>query len=745
MAEATFLEDQVRRLGELLDDGTAAAAATAPWLADREALPPLLFAYDEQIKELERSVALHRERAEAAERKALNTETSVGGLKLELRHALEASLHTGTQALAGLGGGNSAAAAQLQERLEVVYRENEILTEQQRETAEELERVREEKLQHARDHMAVVKQCVALRDEIGSREHLARRATESRDRARSELEKCAAELVQAQEQTQQAMSVAELHAAERDAALASVAEHRTMLGDLNARSLADRGALAADLAVARSNEEGARNHAGVADAQLLGAAGREKQLVDRLQAELADKASGAEALSVLEGRCANAEARLETAAAELASAHAALNEASAERVVLVATAQAAEAAAAKADGQMALIRREEAERREALAATLRKEAISRSTALEDEVRTMESTVADLQHQLARAQRDRGRLGGGGGSLGVAALELADGTDAASASLRVTYGGSAARGSQAMEEMASRLADVERERDSTEQQRRSLAMQLRTLQDSMATERAVASADAEQVRRQMRRLEDESAEMRQQRTQTLGQLAEGEQKLATTQSELSQLRHTSAEELRVLQEATAAQLSSVQRQLSDARSLQEQSAAEVEELLRNQEELSRQYRDEAKSVAQRSEALVLELRAESERLTIRNAELSSQLSHVIAQHTTLEQADKEKSTQLVLARKALQEAQLQCSQHTAQVAQLRAAKQAWQAERKVLQTQAQAERHAAYAASVAPPRRSTEGAHGAKGTAAVEVEEALAAARIAHLSVVRSKS
>ena len=48
----------------------------------------------------------------------------------------------------------------------------------------------------------------------------------------------------------------------------------------------------------------------------------------------------------------------------------------------------------------------------------------------------------------------------------------------------------------------------------------------------------------------------------------------------------------------------------------------------------QEELSNSYRDEAKTVAERSEALVNELRAETERLTIRNAELSASLAQTI---------------------------------------------------------------------------------------------------------------
>lgn len=93
---------------------------------------------------------------------------------------------------------------------------------------------------------------------------------------------------------QQAMAIAERHAAERDAALSSVAEHRAMLGELNGRASSDREMLQADLAVMRSSERDARDKAHLAETQLSAAAEREKQLMDRLAAELTDKAAGAE-------------------------------------------------------------------------------------------------------------------------------------------------------------------------------------------------------------------------------------------------------------------------------------------------------------------------------------------------------------------------------------------------------------------------------------------------------------------
>ena len=81
--------------------------------------------------------------------------------------------------------------------------------------------------------MSMVKQIAGLRDELADADVRARRAAESRDRAREELQKCAAELIVAQENTASAMAIAERHAAERDAALGSVSEHRAMLEALN--------------------------------------------------------------------------------------------------------------------------------------------------------------------------------------------------------------------------------------------------------------------------------------------------------------------------------------------------------------------------------------------------------------------------------------------------------------------------------------------------------------------------------
>ena len=554
------------------------------------------------------------------------------------------------------------------------------------------------------------------------------------------------------------MSIAERHAAERDAALQSVAEHRALLGELNGRAGADREALQADLAVARVAEFDARDKAQLCERQLNEASEREKQLMNRLTAELIDKAAGAEALAALEARCADAEARIETTTSELNQARAALTEASAERVVLVSTAQAAEAAAVKADERLAAIGREERERREALAASLRGEAVSRHAALEDEVRTMEATIADLHHQLGRAARERGRSSDGlgsaryGGDAAALTLALLGASGASALALPTLTAG--AGGSRAMDEMASRLAAAERERDTIEQQRRTLAMQLRSVSDGQASERAAASARAEQTQRQLRRLEEETGSLRQERARLLGQVAELEQQLHASQTELRQLCHMSAEEKRIADEASSAQVASLQHQLSDARALHDQSASEVEELLRSQEDLAGRYRDEAKRLAERSESLVNELRAESERLTVRNAELAAQLAQQHRLTDSLERSERERSAQLVLAQQKLKETTLLRSQQSARLAQLQAAEAAWQTERKVLLRQARAD-HAAATATLAPPRASAalaladagqvgatsasvrrKAARDIKATAALEVEQALAAARLA---------
>lgn len=231
-----FLQDQVARLSAALaraqdrfEDTQVAAASVgasctsaiastgtgrAPaWLLDAEVMPPLLASYDARIAELERTEALQRARAESAERSAQTTSSSADCMRDELRHALEASvrhearvmMHSGgggDDGGAGARAGNSSVAIELQDRLEVLYHENEVLVEQQCETAEELARLREEKLSQARDHMSMVKQCATLRDEMGLGEQHARKAADARDRARSELQHCAAELVQANEHTQ---------------------------------------------------------------------------------------------------------------------------------------------------------------------------------------------------------------------------------------------------------------------------------------------------------------------------------------------------------------------------------------------------------------------------------------------------------------------------------------------------------------------------------------------------------------
>jgi len=192
---------------------------------------------------------------------------------------------------------------------------------------------------------------------------------------------------------------------------------------------------------------------------------------------------------------------VETTKADLTAAHTAIREASAERLVLTATAQAAEAVSSKAEERLASMARVEADRREALAVSLRMESASLRSTLEDELRSMETTVADLQHQLARACREGAR------DEGISALPHSG------MSLLVTKMGQLSNhghsgGSSAVDEIATRLSVAERERDSLEQQRRTLSMQLRSVTDAQANERAAATARTEQMQRQLRRLEEE---------------------------------------------------------------------------------------------------------------------------------------------------------------------------------------------------------------------------------------------
>ena len=165
---------------------------------------------------------------------------------------------------------------------------------------------------------------------------------------------------------------------------------------------------------------------------------------------------------------------------------------------------------------------------------------------------MESTIADLQHRLERATRERSRASGGGGryELATLALGLQAPTGAPASFPAAPVGPQAgfsgvmlapSGGSHAMEEMASRLASAERERDTIEQQRRTLSMQARSLSESQASERSAAAARLEQTQRQLRRLEDDVASLRQERARLLGHVAELEQQLHAAQTELSQVR------------------------------------------------------------------------------------------------------------------------------------------------------------------------------------------------------------
>eukprot|EP00965_Chrysotila_dentata_P223244 6193464-Pleurochrysis_carterae.AAC.7 len=132
------------------------------WSLDPEALPPLIRAYDERIGELQRSEKAMRSRAETAEARLRETEETNAQLSSELQSALEASLRREAFVSSGAAryaqAGTAAELSELKSRLEVLFQENDVLTEQAKATSEELDRLRAEKLAQAQEHMALVQQ-----------------------------------------------------------------------------------------------------------------------------------------------------------------------------------------------------------------------------------------------------------------------------------------------------------------------------------------------------------------------------------------------------------------------------------------------------------------------------------------------------------------------------------------------------------------------------------------------------------
>lgn len=774
---ATFYQDLSTRLTEELaraQGRPASVGPAAPWLDDADHLPPLLASYDERILELERSEGAERARADDLEADLRAEAATNGKLRAELKASLEAAVKQNLALGSNNGRTPNARAAsdailikELKDRLDVMHNENQELTEAQHEAGDELDRLRNEKMAQASDHMGLIRQLSAIRDEYEALDRQARAAAQSRDRARSELKACAGELMTSQEYVQQAMAIAERHATERDGEAKAVEEHRQLLDELNTRMLQDRERLTADLAVARAEARDMRVRADELSNGLKGSTEREQALMERLQDELQDKGAGVEAIHVLEGRLAEGEGRIQGAMDELSQARAALGQLTAERNEFAGRADKSERELAATSQKLGHYDEDEKTRRETLTGSMRREAMSRNQGLEEEVRVLETTVADLQHQLARANRRAGQHGrfeqqtysflATGG-----ALAPPEGGDA-----DLLRGGGGGVTMVALEEISSKLAAVERERDSLDAASRSTALQLRTGKEAAAQEQAATSARAEQVQRQLHRAEDELGSLRQERARLLGLNAELDVALDGLRSELATLRHNSAEESRISEVTTSGEIASLKRQLADARALHDQSSTELEQMLRAQESLGTQYRDEAKGIAERSEALVRELRAESERLALRNTELSTQLAATTSKADHLDGAERGHAAVVISQQRQLAEAQHVNAQQAGALVTLRAAEKSWEAERRLLSRQAREDisayggaltagaaaaklkassagrvrvakvsSHSSSSSSARQPRVAS--GLDVKQAAALEVEEALAQARLSQL-------
>ncbi|KAL1530560.1 hypothetical protein AB1Y20_001461 [Prymnesium parvum] len=729
--DPVFLKDMTRRLSSELSRkiGMPPAPTDTSWMLNPEELPPLIAAYDARIAELERSDEHHRAIAESATAELRRVDETNATLRSELERALESAMRHERLASYGVGRASdgSAEMRELKERLEVLYQENELLTEQQAESNEELDRMRQERIEQAHDQMALVRQIGALRDELAAASARERRAVEGRDRAHAELQKCAAELLQAQENTQEAMSIAERHASERDWALSSVHEQRAQLQQLSSRVEHERDELLQQLTAARAAEREAQARLEKMEASYQDLSTREQAAVDHLAAARADSVAGTQALRALESRCLEAEHRVEQLSSELGAATSRATEAEAEKRELAQRHSRAHEEVGRMEKRLQALQAEEKARRAELTTALKQEAQGRVSALQDEVRSLELVVADLNHQLQRAHRESSRNARRDGSafffsggLGVGlspALSDANipissliSSDAASRTARL-------EGTRAMDELAVRLDSAERERDTAEKKRRELALQLRVASETHAQERAALSAREEKLSRQVRRLEEESVTWQQERKRLLGVNQDLELRVVQASAELSAIKYQHMEEARMSREERDATVTSLQSQLADARTLHDQSSSELEELLKAQEEMGSRYRTEAKSIAERSEVLVQELRAESERLTIRNAELTTQLSGAIARVHQLSTSEREEAAKALTLQAQLKNMQSERGQIMAQLTQLRSAEKGWLAERKALVKQLQAPRLAMNASSGAPAPIPTTGSSG----------------------------
>ena len=238
----------------------------------------------------------------------------VAALESELEATLEAAvrreaLNAQTIKREALNGAGALEARELRSRVDVLYQENDVLTAQARLSADELERLRQERAGGVEDQMRLVGEVGELRAHVAAVEAAAARAAASRDAAREELQRCGAELFEAQEHTQTALAIAERHANERDDALRTAAELRAALERVRGKEEAERRALAARAETAEAAAAAQQQVARALKLEMSAAKEREQAALHALHDSRADAAAGGNAIRSLEARALHAEGR----------------------------------------------------------------------------------------------------------------------------------------------------------------------------------------------------------------------------------------------------------------------------------------------------------------------------------------------------------------------------------------------------------------------------------------------------
>eukprot|EP00742_Colponemidia_sp_Colp-10_P007456 GILJ01008031.1.p1 GENE.GILJ01008031.1~~GILJ01008031.1.p1 ORF type:complete len:794 (-),score=180.63 GILJ01008031.1:59-2395(-) len=596
-----------------------------PWVVNSQYVSPLLLAYDQRISELEQQNSKYQDELQMWQDEVKRVVDQNEQLQAELAQNVQQLLKRQVDSLDSLPLGVTATheeRQELQERIDLLTEENSMLVEQNEMVKRQLDQLGAEN--HARTNECIEKtnalaHTTALLDAAEGREQEQRRL---REIAEQKLKQCLAELGTLEREKEDLVRDLNRATSELKLQTAAATSYKRSFDELQNRSEAESQQLLQELQNANSREKELTQRS--MHLERMMEEWKEKYRVASREQESA-RHEFESMLKVMDGleRQVGEYQHKEQSTLQLAQeSKERVEQAMLERDQAVARAQNAEKNVTRVQEKMKKELTEQRHASDKVMESIREKLKRQLESREEEIRTLDNKITDLQTALERSARDRQSL-----ESQLQGVNQAHKQELNRLQKLVEESDMRAHAVLAEKEEALRREDrtVYEVREKERQWRLKETEMERALQDKQK--------EVDMLTRTVDALKQEQTKLRQDMKETYIERDQFREELDRTNRSLNQQTD------QMMREAML-KISALESGLKEAEHSKQRSESRAVELLTAQEKVGQRWREEHHSTVQHFERAVNDLKQENRRLAVRNEEMSSKLSALLNERSSI---------------------------------------------------------------------------------------------------------